>query len=204
MRPEEILPYLAAAIHVFGFRYYIREVYRGTVRTSLIGWGIQVFLVFLNLGTWKSMVGDWGMSIVPTIGSIGCVVVFVVAVKFSTLEEKKNLTPVDKTVLALSAVAVLVWYFFRSAACAHFIIQSCFLISYVPLCDNVRRNPGKEPPRPWFIWASTYVVFTAAVLMLLPWREQPWKLIYPVLGFFEHLTMALFSTRKRALIVGPA
>lgn len=182
MQPEEVLGLTAGVIQVFAYWDYNRQVARGNTSPNGATWAVWAGIAFLCAGSYFFTTGKWFLVVPSIVNSIFCVWTFVSAFRSGKFEK---LDFWDKGALLVGLLAAVVWIMFRSAVLANLILQVAILCGFVPTYRLVRRNPTAEVFRPWFIWAGTYVVLTAAVI--LSWKGQWVDLVYPVNSIILHL-----------------
>jgi hypothetical protein len=184
---------MAGVVHLVAFAVYNRQLLRGESRPNAATWTIWAFVATLNCLTYFFAGQDWVKAILPVLGSLACIATLVYALVRGTLSP---LAGVDLAALAIGVAAVLVWWFYRSASFANLVLQLAFLVSFLPTYRDVWRDPSKERPLPWFLWASAYLLLVMAVF--LRWQGLITDLVYPLLALVIHAAVGFLAQRRVA------
>lgn len=191
MKTVLVLTLITSLVQIVGFVIYDLQAFKKMSKPNVASWAIWSGITVLNFTSYRSMSGDWMVSLLPTVSSMFCILTFVVAIakggRFSKLDV------FDKSALVLGMIAILSWYILKSATYANLIVQGGVIIGFVPTW----RNAHKERPLAWFIWTSAYALGT--ILIAMRWTGQWENLAYPVICFFAHLAVGIIAARVEYL-----
>lgn len=191
MNSDIILGATAGLTHIIAYAIYSRLVFKGHAKPNAATWLLWVLLSFLNLASYFVMTGDWVKIILPVASDTALFTVFFISLfrgKFTRLSR------FDWAALFVGITAGLVWWVFRSATYANIILQICFIISFIPTYKLVWKEPGSEMAFPWVLWSSAYIM--NLFLVFLRWNDQYQDLVYPIVQFVLHISVALIVLRK--------
>lgn len=187
MKTALVLTLVTSLVQIVGFVIYDLQAFKKMSKPNVASWAIWAGITVLNFTSYRSMSGDWMVSLLPTVSSIFCILTFIVAIakggRFSKLDG------FDRSALVLGIAAMIAWRVLNSAAYANLIVQAGVVIGFVPTW----RNAHKERPAAWFIWTSAYAL--GIILIAMRWTGQWENLVYPGLCFFAHLAVGIVAAR---------
>jgi Na+/melibiose symporter-like transporter len=93
----------------------------------------------------------------------------------------------------LSVVALLAWWLTREAAWGNILLLVTIAIALIPTLRNVARDPRVEKPLPWLMFALSYLIQLAVVVLRY---TQPQDLGAPIGGTILHLLVGLLALRR--------
>lgn len=182
---------VAALLSSTAFILYGVQSKIGASSPNAASWGIWAFLATLNAFSFREMTNDTVATLQFFAGSAGCIFTFVyvfIIGRFSRLKQR------EWAMFALGILATLIWWKFRSATMANMIVLVAFIFSFIPTFDGARRDPFKETPLPWTLWALAFLITTANVVLR---DNKSIAFITPVVLFISHGSIAILSSQKR-------
>lgn len=187
----------AALLHGTAYVLYNLQSKSGKSQPNVISVGIWVFLSALNAFVFKEVSAGVVVTLQFFVGALGSFGTFVYVLRIGKFRRPANW---EWSVLVLGILAGVLWLFFHSAAMANMIILIAILISCVPIWVGVLRDPFKESPLAWILWASAFVI--TSVNVALRWLlsdGSPVAIIMPVTLVVAHGIVAIWSrpSRKR-------
>jgi len=186
-----VLGISAALLHGIAYVLYNIQTRLGQSKPNPASWSVWTVLAIINAFSFRELSGDLVSTLQSFIGSAACIFTFAYSLfrgKFSRLGGK------ELFILAMSLLAVLVWWIFQSAVYANVIVLLSILISFKPTFDGVFKDPFKETPRSWWMWALAYGLTTLSVLI----RHKPLlALLMPAALMIAHGSIAVLSSQRR-------
>ncbi|PLX25966.1 hypothetical protein C0580_00940, partial [Candidatus Parcubacteria bacterium] len=152
----------AALLHGTAYVLYNIQTRSGQSKPNPASWSVWTILAIINAFSFREVSGDLVSTLQSFIGSAACIYTFSYALfkgKFSRLGGKEWFT------LAMSLLAVLVWWIFQSATYANMIVLLAILVSFKPTFDGVLKDPFREVSRSWWIWTLAYTFTMASILL---------------------------------------
>jgi len=183
------LAVVGTSLYLLGFACYIHLVIRRGVSPNASTWLIWAVLGVVNAVTYNSLSGDWVKSVMAYAGALTNGLTFVIA---GVSGRFGRLSVVDKVIAAFGLLAIAVWLANKNTPYANGMVMSCFMISTVPTLRSTWREPSRENPLPWLILAVSYLF--AVSVVLLRWTQM-WDMMFPIVGLFDSLSVALLSLR---------
>lgn len=177
---------LAGATQALAYIDYNRQILRGKLNPNGSTWLIWALLAILNATTYGLTVNDWAKTVLPIVNTALCIGTFILAFagkKFDKIDAW------DAVALVVGLSSSLVWYHYRSAMYANFVLQISIAVGFIPTYRMVWKDPKKERVRPWLIWTFAYVFLIIAVI--LRWRGQWQDLVYPINCLVLHPIVAI-------------
>lgn len=149
-------------------------------------WGVWAFITILNFTSYKAMSKDWVKSLLPTLGSILCILTFVVAGFRGRLGA---LNIYDMLAIGVGLIASVVWWLTKSPTKAQILLNLCLFIGFIPTFISVWNRPESERIISWLLWTIMFVV--QAMVVVLRWKGQKMDLLYPVNGIVLHAVIVV-------------
>ncbi len=185
-----ILATIAGLLHSVGYIQYARKIITGTSRPNLASWSLWVALAMLNGVSYFIMSGDVVKSLLSLVSSLGCVMVWIIALRLGRFS---RLDRIDWVAMIIGVVAIIAWWKLRSATIANLLLQSCFLISIVPTYRSVWKNPHGEQLSPWLLWTIAYAL--ATLVVVLRYQGHGADLAYPMISLVSTAGVAALTLR---------
>ncbi|MFH1916626.1 MAG: hypothetical protein ABIJ21_05145 [Nanoarchaeota archaeon] len=180
----------AALLHVTGYTLYNVQSLTGRSKPNPVSWLIWAFLSALNAFSFSSMT-DWVMALQFFAGTVANLVTFSILLFSGKIGWPKHN---DLWSLAIGLVAALVWWLFKTATGANFIIVIGLAVSFIPTIKGVWRDPKIETPLAWWFWTIAPFL-TGAVVNL---RHGEWTgYVMPILLILGHGSVAVLARRKK-------
>ena len=195
-----VLGMLAAIFQISGYLLYIRNFRRRSIRPNAAsylmfayGTSFVAFLAWENGARWQELLLLVACATMSVIVAVMCL--------------RKNATePVDRFEamifsadlwLTIGYAALVFSHVEKAAYVAAFLVLGnvTTLTSFMPILRSTWRNPRREQPLPWIVWAFAYILLTAATLKTTG-INQPVLLFYPLANVVLHVAIAVFSLRK--------
>jgi len=194
----KFLAILSGVLYAAGYLDYIRKVLNGRIHPNGATWSIWSAIALMNAATYLASSGDFWKTIIP-LTNIGLVLFLLVLCLCHKKFQRLGWT--DWLALCLGLGAIAVWKL-SAAAYANFTVQLAIAIGFIPTWASVRRNPHAEQPRPWWLWAASYAVMLAVVL--LRWNGQWSDLVCPINCTILHASVAIQALMlRRAKKISP-
>lgn len=187
---------VASLLHLVAYGLYTFCACKGKTKPNATVWGIWAFLGVLNATSYAT-VTDLVSGMQFMAGSMACIAAFAVMLFAGQF---KPLTKKDVGYLATGMVAGTVWYIFKSAALANFIILFAYGISSWPLIEGLWRDPTTEDPVPWWLWTAAFVITTIVVILK---HGLSVGVISPSLFLLMHFSVAILTYRKPKSVESP-
>lgn len=187
-----ILGASAAFLHGVAYILYNLQAKKRDSKPNAASWIIWAFLAGLNAFSFRAMNNDdTAMALQTFVGTVGSILTF-----FITLAARRFTWPESRAWMcaALAFLAILVWWYFRNATGANFIVLFAVLVSFQPMLEGVIKDPYKETPRSWIIWTVAYLVSTANVVL---YSDNGLACISPIVLAIAHGSIAVLSRQKR-------
>lgn len=181
----------AACIHVTAYALYNIQSKKGQSKPNAATWGIWAFLVVLNAMTYREVSHSILVALPYYTSSISCLLTFcylLVTGKYDWPEWR------DWVYAGLAAIGGVIWLVFHHAGYANLVITGAILLSFEPTYKTVWRNPHKEKPGPWVLWALAFIVITANVAHQ---RRGFMAFVSPVSLCLAHYAVAMLCSRRR-------
>lgn len=181
----------ASLLHLGAFIAYHRQMLNGDSCPNAATWGIWAVGATLNAASYFFMNGDFVKSLLPIIGSLACIWVFVLSLIKGRLSRPDWK---DMAALAAGLLCLIVWQVFKSVAYANLSLQFGLIVSIIPTVRGVARNPRVEKAIPWFMWGCAYALMLGAVAVR--WQDIWQDLALPLIGMTTHSLVGILALRK--------
>lgn len=178
MNIATLLGIIAGLLQLPSCYLYNKYILQGTIRPSIVSWGIWALLTILSTTTYHYLTNDVIISILPLTISLAIIITFLCILyreNFSLTYDHWNVAT-----LIIGFISIVIWYALQSATYANLILQIASCIAYIPTYRNVKQHPHYEPLLPWILWTIAYVL--GGIVVLLRWTEQYEALVYPILN----------------------
>lgn len=189
------LGWLSFVLHLAAFVVFGFKAHKGESTPNMATWTIWVFATALNCTSYFVMSEDWVKALQPFAGALACLTIFLLALRQRRSGSKRQPLPLsDIIMMVIGVIAVSVWYLKRDATYANLILQSAFVVSFIPTLRAIWREPEKESSLPWFMWGGSYALLIATVVCR--WQDNPADLAYPINSFFWHALAGFLALRR--------
>lgn len=187
----KVFAILAGAVNASTFILYNIHVQRKRTTTpNIAAWAVWASITILNVTSYWKMSDDWETSIMPLIGSIGCVCTFVLALVSGRF---KKLESYDTSAFVIGILAALAWWWFHSASFANVLLQGAVAVGFIPMYRDLWKKPSLERWPAWAMWAVSFLLGFVAVWL----RDKPWQeYVYYVSCFCLHAAIIPLTLRK--------
>lgn len=196
MNLSVVLAIVSGCIYLSAYFLYYRQILSGKSKPNVASWTIWAFESGINFSSYIVMSGDWVKSVLPFLGTVACMAIFIYAL-FNGRFSKP--TGFELSAMGIGLLSLTVWKLTaisgipNSALYANMIIQFCVVVSFIPTFRGTWKNPMTESYLPWFMWGFTYLASMSVVLMR--WSGQYFDLAYYVIGTTFHLTVGFLALR---------
>jgi hypothetical protein len=201
-----ILGIITSCTHIVAFIIYNVKYIFGNTKPNLISWFLWAALATLNFFSYKSMSGDFIVSMLSLAGSIMCTLTFVIyVIKGILLKKGKfSLDKIECLVLVMGLIAIFVWALTKyvlnlekdkAAMWANFLILLSVSIGFITTYRGVLKNPKNEPTTPWFIWSTAFLL--QIVVVIIAWNGKYQNFAYPASMLILHFGVGVVSMRKQ-------
>ncbi len=89
-----VLTLVTSLVQILGFVIYDLQAFKRMSKPNVTSWAIWAGITILNFTSYRSMSGDWMVSLLPTVSSIFCILTFFVAIakggRFSKLDASEK------------------------------------------------------------------------------------------------------------------
>ncbi len=175
----DVLSILSSALACASMLLYVRQLLRGDSIPNPATWSIWLIIGVINAVTYFTVVnGSLLRSLTLIIVTTG-----ILFVTFYSLFRGKfvPLGRIDLASLALAIGVGALWLTTGDAAVSNLLLQSVYVVSFVPTVVDLRRGRIREQPLPWALAVGAYALMIVSVL--LSWGEGSWiALAHPVLN----------------------
>lgn len=186
------LTLLASAIFIAAFIIYNKNLFKGQFTSHPVSWVLFTVITLVNSTSYFAMSGDWVKTLVAFTDCAVCIITLVVLL-VTRRGTKKAVELADWVILGIGLIAILSWWLFRSATIGNLIIQGAAVIAFIPLY----RAPQNEPPLPWFLWGSAFILQVSVVM--LRWQGNVFDLVNPLQCLTLHAGLVILILRSRHL-----
>lgn len=198
---------LAGGVQALGYLRYLHFVRKGEIQPNpasaiMFAYGTGLLTVF------EAAAGaGLELLVLPAICTAFAVLEAVLVANRLRQEAPDRIAKLAFAVdLLLSALYLALWLTQQSGSASIRIdpvLALIFLIcvnattftSFIPLLRSTLRNPGRERPDPWIVWAVAYALLIVATL-LDEGVGRPSLLIYPTTNLILHATLAGLAFRS--------
>ncbi len=191
MEITQAIAVIAVIIYLGTFALYNRQIITGHSKPNAATWILWAFLAILNAVTYQVMSGDWVKTIMAYGSCLTNVGTFLFALSQGRLSKLKR---VDIFLLVMGLASIAVWQIKQDATHANLLLQVVLLISFLPTCIGVGKDPSCERSLPWFLFAGAYGLTISVVI--LRWQGQYQDLVFPINCLLMHLTVGLLALRS--------
>lgn len=185
------LGWLSFGLHLAAFVVYGLRARKGQSKPNFATWSIWVLATGLNCASYFLMSDDWVKALQPLAGAAACFTIFVMALKNGQFELPGT---AERVMLLISVTAVIIWFVYRDASYANMVLQSAFVVSFIPTLRQIWRKPQDESALPWFMWGGAYLLLILTVAVR--WQGNALELVYPVNSFFWHTLAGVLALRR--------
>lgn len=190
MKTDKVLSVLAGLLSISAFCLYNQKILTGAAHPNITSWGLWAFMTVLNFTSYQAMSRDWLKNIVPTIGSIMCILTFIVTLYQG---EWKAFERSDIFVLVIGVTASFLWWGLKSPTVANLMLQVGLSIGFIPTIRSVWYQPANEHALCWFMWTLSFVL--QATVVIMRWKGKKADLVYSVNCTWLHLLVGLLALR---------
>lgn len=190
---------LALLLHVAGYVWYAREIFRGRTRPNAASWFMWLVGAWVEYVTFDAIDSHWATSALPLACFVGCCAIFAVTAalqlaKWRTGSRETVYQPAhwpDYVAVSADLVAYVAYALTGGAAWANAFAVTTSIVSFIPIWKTTWRH-GHETPGPWLIWCAAYLMMLAAVLTGSG-SERLAQSVYPAYYFALSLVVAGLS-----------
>lgn len=130
---------LSAVIGIGSFVPYIRDIFRLKTTPHSYSWLIWALLQGTGALAMLSAGASWG-ALSVTIGSVLCISVFLLSLRYGT----KNITVFDTICFSGALLATAVWFFLHDALFAIVLVSFIDLLAFLPTFRKAYAEPHSE------------------------------------------------------------
>lgn len=197
--PPLALGVLALLLHVWGYAWYAREIFRGRTRPNAASWFMWLVGAWVEYVTFDAIDSHWATSALPLACFLGCCVIFVVTAalqlaKWRSGSRDKVYHPArwtDYAAVSADLGAYAAYAATGGAAWANAFAVITSIISFIPIWRTTWRH-GNEMPGPWLVWCAAYLAMLGAVLTG-DGAERLAQSVYPAYYLLLSLVVAVLS-----------
>ena len=189
---DTVLVIVATCMTILAAVFYNFYIHKGEIKPNLSSWLIWVFLQLLNSTTFFSMSSDW----LKTTNAIvnGLANISILSYSLSKGQFKK-LSGWDLSVLVLGLCIGAMWLFTKDAAKANTMLQSAFIIGFIPTISGLIRNPNFEHKTPWLFFSLGHMI--SVLVILARWNGRYEEIAYSLSSSFLNLVVLALTFRKK-------
>jgi hypothetical protein len=188
----KVFAILAGAVNAAAFILYNVQAHRKkTTSPNITSWAVWASIVLLNVTSYWKMSGDWETSIMPLVGSIGCVGTFL----FTLLSGRfSKIDLYDRIALCIGILAAFAWWYFHSASFANVVLQGAVAVGFIPMYRALWHSPRLERWPAWTMWTVAFAFGLIAVWL----RDKTWQeYVYYVSCFCLHGAIIPLTLRNK-------
>ena len=187
--------YAAAIMSGLAFLVYMYQTRENLSNPNAVSWFIWALTATIHAASYFGLSTDAKTPMVFYTGSVGCILTFLYALIWGHFEKP---SAAEARVLAVSLLAVAVWWIFKSAEYATVILAGGFILSFGPTIAGVQSDPWKEKALPWYMWTVGFSIqLVVIILALYLQQETAWGLISPIVLAALHGWVAVLCRKKR-------
>lgn len=162
---------LALLLHVWGYAWYAREIFRGRTRPNAASWFMWLVGAWVEYVTFDAIDSHWATSALPLACFLGCCAIFIATavLQFATWRSGSRdrvYHPArwpDYAAVSADLGAYVAYAVTGGAAWAHAFAVVTSIVSFIPIWRTTWRH-GNEMPGPWLVWCAAYLAMLGAVL----------------------------------------
>lgn len=199
---------LALLLHVAGYAWYAREMFRGRTRPNAASWLMWLVGAWVEYVTFDAIDSHWASSALPLACFLGCCAIFAVTAVLQLAKWRSGSRDTvylparwpDYAAVSADLAAYIAYAITGGAAWAHVFAVTTSIVSFIPIWRSTWRH-GHEVPGPWLVWCAAYLAMLGAVLSGSG-SERLAQSVYPAYYFLLSLVVAglSFSGLRRRLI----
>jgi hypothetical protein len=191
----------AAFLQIIAYAFYIRTFLKASSRPNAASWfmfaygtGLLVFLEAINGASWPIL------ALPATCATMSIVVALLCLRRDAT----DSIDQFEKYVFCADILLTICYLLVALGLGRSVTMSTAFLIAgnvttltaFVPIIRSTWKNPARETPLPWVIWACAYFMLFVATV----WSDQgsnPALLIYPTISVLLHASVAVLALTFR-------
>lgn len=162
---------IALLLHVAGYAWYAREIFRGRTRPNVASWLMWLVGAWVEYVTFDAIDSHWSTSALPLACFLGCCAIFIVtaALQFAKWRSGSGETVYyparwpDYAAVSADLAAYAAYAITGGAAWAHAFAVITSIVSFIPIWRSTWRH-GYEASGPWLVWCAAYLAMLAAVM----------------------------------------
>jgi hypothetical protein len=190
---------LALLLHVWGYAWYAREIFRGRTRPNAASWLMWLVGAWVEYVTFNAIDSDWASSALPLTCFLGCCAIFIATAalqfaKWRSGSRDRVYHPArwaDYAAVSADLGAYAAYAVTGGAAWAHAFAVVTSMVSFIPIWRTTWRH-GCEMTGPWLVWCAAYLAMLGAVLAG-DGGERLAQSVYPVYYFLLSAVVAGLS-----------
>lgn len=190
---------LALLLHVAGYAWYAREIFRGRTRPNAASWLMWLVGAWVEYRTFDAIDSHWATSALPLACFAGCCVIFVATAALQLVKRARGSRDIvyqpargtDYLAVSFDLGAWALYAATGGAAWANLLAVTTSVVSFIPIWKTTLRH-GHEAPGPWFVWCAAYLAMLVAVLSG-PGTQALAQSVYPAYYFLLSAVVAALS-----------
>ncbi|MBP7134649.1 hypothetical protein KBA73_05525 [Patescibacteria group bacterium] len=185
-------------LDVVTYFIYNWETWKGNTKPqNWLLWSLWTYLASLNAWSYLVSTSDPIKTILAWENTVMTIVTLGTVIYHGKIADTP-IAPSKKISAVLCVIAGLLFFVFRQAAHANFLLQAGTAVSMFTLFSDLRKDPRAERALPWGLWTIVYVGFV--VLVLCRWRGQWGDLVYPLNFAILHAIVFFLSSRTPKVV----
>jgi hypothetical protein len=190
---------LALLLHVWGYAWYAREIFRGRTRPNAASWFMWLVGAWVEYVTFDAIDSHWATSALPLACFLGCCAIFAATAALQLAKQRSGSRDTvylpargtDYAAVSADLGAYAAYALTGGAAWANAFAVTTSIVSFIPIWRTTWRH-GHEAPGPWLVWCAAYLAMLGAVLAG-PGSERLAQSVYPAYYFLLSLVVAGLS-----------
>jgi hypothetical protein len=185
----------ASVLQLVGYWIYNRKIAESIeakgIKPNATTWGLWALGSIPVVILYQDLTDDWVKGLVPTVCAFGAIATFVHMMVKGTFQKPDRL---DVEIFILDLVVVFYWMVTKDPSISTIFLEIDIWITFIPIFRTTWKLPETENPKPWYVWAVAYTLWTVVVLMRY---ELWWDLILPVNYIFQHGAVGLIARFRK-------
>ncbi|MEK9159870.1 MAG: hypothetical protein AAB383_04025 [Patescibacteria group bacterium] len=191
---SQILGGLSGLMLIAAYVLYFKQALKGESKPNPASWAIWMVAGLINAFTYFTVVeGNVWQSFCVSMEAVGVVLVF----GYALVKGKFSRVSAVEILCFLMAVGVgIFWQVTSDDRIANLLLQSIYVISFVPTVVGLAAGRGKENPASWSVCVLAYFL---SILSLVAGQSGDWiAFVHPVVnGVIGNGLVAFLSFRKK-------
>lgn len=175
---EMLFAGLAGGLLIAVLLIYIRNVLYANIGMNLSTWLVATLATLIqNVTYYPTVGGQWHLLIVPTIISVGLIVITILGWRKSTFGQIGRF---DIVVFVGTMLCLALWLIFDGVV-ANVVLQFALFASFIPTIRDLRAKKFQDEAFPWGLASFGYIFQLVAVAISIKTLQDWPRLVNPIL-----------------------